>query len=267
VEQFLLPLLGLAVGLVLALTGAGGAIIAAPLLVFGLGLKLAQAAPVALLAVTIAAGTGAILGFLTGELRYKAAGLMALAGLAASPVGLWLAQRTPDRPLLVLFAAVLAGVAARTALQASRELSGRQSSRPALPPCRIDPAIGRLHWNTRCAWVLAWVGALAGLLSGLLGVGGGFVMVPALLMATDLPTRAVMATSMGVIALVSAGGVASAAIAGWIDVSTAWPFALGALIGMLSGRAWSRRLSGPRLQQGFAALSGLVAVALVWRAA
>ena len=69
--------IGLFIGLVLALTGAGGSILAIPLLVFGLNLSLTQAAPIALLAVMLASSIGAIQGLHKGIVRYKTALLMA----------------------------------------------------------------------------------------------------------------------------------------------------------------------------------------------
>ena len=65
--------LGGCVGLILGLTGAGGAIMAVPLLVFGLHLQVAQAAPIALLAVGLSAALGAVLGLRKGQVRYRAA--------------------------------------------------------------------------------------------------------------------------------------------------------------------------------------------------
>jgi uncharacterized membrane protein YfcA len=257
------PVLGVVVGAVLGVTGAGGAIIAVPLLVFGLQLSMAQAGPVGLLAVAVAATLGAALGLHAGLLRYRAAGLMALAGLAASPAGFWLAQRIPNAPLTAVFAMVLTGVAWRGLRQASRELRGVGSSRPALPPCRLDVTTGRLHWNGACARAMVLAGAIAGFLSGLLGVGGGFVLVPTLLAFTDLPMKAVIATTMGVLAIVSAGGVANASLAGQVPWAVAGPFTLGAVAGMLIGRVGASRLSGPRLQQGFAILSLLIAAGLL----
>lgn len=262
----LAPALGLVVGFVLALTGAGGAIIAVPLLVFGLQLTMAQAAPVGLLAVAVAAGLGAALGWRAKVLRYRAAAVMAVAGLVASPAGLWLGQRLPNAPLTVLFAVVLAAVAWRTLGQARREMRGEVLSRPAAPPCRLDPKQGRLHWNFACARALLLAGGTAGFLSGLLGVGGGFVLVPTLLAFTDLPMKAVVATTMGVLALVSAGVVINASVAGQVPWAIALPFAAGAVTGLLVGRLFASRLSGPRLQQGFAILSLAIAASLLVRA-
>lgn len=263
----LAPAFGLVVGLVLALTGAGGSIIAVPLLVFGLGLSLSQAAPVGLLAVALSAATGAALGLRAKVLRYKAAGLMAAAGSLASPVGLWLAQRVSNAALTVLFAIVLFAVASRMLVQASHDLRGAARPAPRQPPCRLDPVTGKLQWNVTCGRCLVLAGAAAGLLSGLLGVGGGFIVVPTLLATSDLPMKSIVATSLGVVALVSLTGVLSAMAAGYMPWAVAWPFAAGALAGVLLGRTFAARLAGPRLQQGFALLSLGIAASLLAKAA
>lgn len=260
------PVLGALVGGVLALTGAGGVILAVPLLVFGLGLSMSQAGPIALLAVALAAGIGAALGWRQGVLRYRAAALMAAAGVAASPAGLWLAQRIPNQPLTVLFALVLAGVSLRMLTQAARQLRGQADEAAPAAPCLVDEAAGRLRWNPACALRLAAAGAGAGFLSGLLGVGGGFVIVPALLAVSNLPMRAVTATSLGVLALVSSGAVLQSALAGRLAVDLALLFAAGALGGLLLARGTAERLAGPRLQQVFAIVSLLIAAGLLTRA-
>ncbi len=257
--------LGSAVGLILALTGAGGAIVAVPLLIFGLHLSVSQAAPVALLAVGLSAGLGAALGLREGKVRYKAAALMALCGVLLSPLGVWAAQRVPNTPLTLLFAVVLAYVAIRMFRQARATTPAVPSPPPAAPPCNLDAVRGRLIWTLPCARTLASWGAAAGFLSGLLGVGGGFVIVPALRRATDLPMQTIVATSLAVIALVSAGGVVASAIGGHVDWQIAVPFGAGALAGMLAGRGFARHLAGPALQQGFAGFAAIVAIGLAVR--
>lgn len=89
--------LGLVIGAILALTGAGGGILAVPLLVFGLGLSMVEAAPVGLLAVGLAASVGALLGLRQGIVRYRAAGFVAGIGILLTPWGCgWpIACRTP----------------------------------------------------------------------------------------------------------------------------------------------------------------------------
>lgn len=257
--------LGSVVGLILALTGAGGAIVAVPLLIFGMHLSVSEAAPVALLAVGLSAGLGAMLGLREGRVRYKAAGLMALCGVLVSPFGIWVAHRVPNTPLTLLFAVVLGYVAIRMFRQARGIAPASASPRGAAPPCHLDTTTAKLIWTLPCARALAASGIGAGFLSGLLGVGGGFVIVPALRRATDLPMQTIVATSLAVIALVSTGGVVASAIGGHVDWHIALPFAGGALTGMLAGRRFARRLAGPALQQSFAAFSGVVALGLIVR--
>jgi hypothetical protein len=256
--------LGLVVGIILALTGAGGGILAVPLLVFGAGVTLVQAAPIGLMAVGMAAALGAVLGLQQGIVRYRAAMLVAAVGMLLSPVGLLLAHRIENRWLSVLFAVVLLLVGCRAVARAYR--TAPELRPPGICPCVRDPATGRFIWTTQCARALAFSGAVAGLLSGLLGVGGGFVMVPALQRYTDLAMQSIVATSLAVIALVSATGVAASAAAGNVDWQVAAPFSIGALAGMLGGRMLASRLAGPHLQAGFGAVSGLVACGMLARA-
>jgi uncharacterized membrane protein YfcA len=257
--------LGLAIGVILALTGAGGGILAVPALVFGAQQTVAQAGPVGLLAVGMAAALGAILGLRAGTVRYRAAMLISAAGMVLSPIGLWLAQRIDNRWLSLVFAIVLLLVAYRTYRQAGAAPSGTCAALDDAPPCIRNAATGRFRWTAPCARALALSGGVAGVLSGLLGVGGGFVMVPALRRYTDLAMQSVVATSLAVIALVSTTGVVSSAVAGTLDWGVALPFCAGALGGMASGRLVAGRLAGPLLQRGFALLSLLVAVGMIAR--
>ncbi|MCD5992127.1 sulfite exporter TauE/SafE family protein [Pseudomonas sp. CDFA 602] len=251
--------LGAVIGAVLALTGAGGGILAVPLLVFGLGLSIVEAAPVALLAVGLAAGVGAVLGLRQGIVRYRAAGYIAGIGVVVAPLGLWLAHRLPNTPLALLFSLVLVYACSRILIKASRELrEGAPPPRSAILPCVLNPLQGRLRWTMPCLRALTFTGAASGLLSGLLGVGGGFVIIPALTRYSDLDIKSVMATSLAVIALVSTGSVITASLGGVMHWSVGVPFALGAIAGLAAGRRVACYLAGPRLRQLFA-VCGIVA--------
>lgn len=258
--------LGLAVGSILALTGAGGAILAVPLLVFGLGLGVAEAAPVALLAVALAASIGALMGLRRGIVRYKAAMVMSGFGLCLSPLGIWTAAHMANRPLAVAFSLVLFYVAVNMYRQAHRELRGFQAENHAGTPCQIDETRGKLAWTLPCFRAMVLSGITAGFLSGLLGVGGGFVIVPALRKVTNLPIRSIIATSLAVITLVSLGGVIGSTLAGSMNWAIAIPFAAGAFAGMLGGRAIGEKLRGPRLQQAFSVFAFAVAASMLIKA-
>lgn len=259
-------LLGAVVGLVLALTGAGGGILAVPLLVFGLHLDMAQAAPVALTAVAVAAALGAGLGLREGIVRYRAAALIGAAGVASAPAGIWLAKNIPDRPLMIGFAGILVYVAVRMFHATGPSGDGAAATRPAAPPCALDLHSGRLAWTRPCARALACTGIVSGLCSGLLGVGGGFVVVPALTRLTALDPRSIGASSLAVIALVSLGAVGGAAAQGTIAWELAVPFAAGAALALLAARRAAARWSGARLQRAFALTCVIVAALLVGKA-
>jgi uncharacterized membrane protein YfcA len=258
--------LGALVGLLLALTGAGGGILAVPLLVFALHLGLAQAAPIGLLAVGLAAAMSASLGLRDGIVRYRAALLMGGLAMALAPLGVVAAQRVPNTPLTIAFAAVLALSAWRMWQRAHRALRPpADAPAHATLPCVLDARDGRLVWTRPCAQALAFTGAFAGILSGMLGVGGGFVIVPALTRFTELSARSIVATSLAVIALASIGGVGAAAWKGAIAWDIALPFAIGSVLASLLARMIASRVAGPRLQQGFALVSMGVAVLLLVR--
>lgn len=254
-------LLGLVVGTILGLTGAGGAILSVPLLGFFLHLSVAQAAPIGLTAVTLSAGIGAVLGLRARVLRYKAALLIAGTGLILSPIGIWLAHQLPNSLLVIVFTVVLLWVSRNMWLQAKREQAGLQD--PIGPPCQLDQRVGRFIWNLPCARALMASGALAGFFSGMLGVGGGFIIVPSLKRFTDLPLHSVVATSLGVLTLVSLGGVVFSNFYGSMDWSLALPFSLGSVSGLLLGRTLGKYLPETLVQQGFSIFASIVGIAML----
>lgn len=258
-------LFGLAIGLVLGLTGAGGGILAVPALVIGLGWSLPQATPVALLAVGLAAALGAVDGLRKRLVRWRAALLMATLGVLFSPLGVHAAHVLPQKALMTLFAIAMLAASTRLLLQ-GRASSDEGAGRPAFEKnCMLSPETGRLHWTRRCAMTLAGIGSVSGLLTGMLGVGGGFLIVPAFRQWTDIRMHSVVATSLLVVALVSIGATVSALGAG-AHVSRIGAFFIGAsMIGMAGGRVVAPHLPGQRLQIGFALLAAGVALFLLER--
>jgi uncharacterized membrane protein YfcA len=108
------------------------------------------------------------------------------------------------------------------------------------------------------------VGLLTGILSGLFGVGGGFIIVPALVLVSGMAMHRAVATSLVVIALVSTSGVLSYLIAGRpLELILTGLFVVGGMVGMTLGTRWSRRLTGPVLQQGFAVVLVVVAAFVI----
>ena len=255
--------LGIAIGVVLGATGAGGAILSVPLLTLVLHLSVNQAGPIGLLAVTVASSIAAILGLREGIVRYKAAALMAATGLLLSPAGFYLAHRVPNTPLVVLFVFVLIWVATRMWRNPQPSLDVPSAISEPTFSCEQSASSGKFIWTLPCARALALTGGIAGFLSGLIGVGGGFIVVPSLKANTNLEMRSVVATSLAVIALVSAGGVAVSASHGGLDWSLGLPFTLGTVLGMLVGRYLGKQIPQQMLSRGFATLAFIAAALML----
>jgi hypothetical protein len=237
----------------------------------GMGWTLPQAAPVALLAVCAAATFGTIVAWDRTHVRFRAAALMGLLAVVTAPIGVCVASIVPLPLLTLLFSVVLALVGARMLLQAARTPAEAGIVRATVAgegPTERGHWIpvnehGRIVWGARTAVAVGGIGALTGLLAGLLGVGGGFVIVPALRMASGLSMHSAVATSLMAIALISAIAAAGAVAQGvHVDWSAAPGFVLGALAGMLAGRRLAPRIAGPRLQQAFAVVMLTVAAVL-----
>lgn len=264
--DLLAPGIGVICGLLLGLTGAGGGVIAVPLLSVGLGMPLVQAAPLALLAVALTASMAAVFGLRRGIVRYRAAMVIAAAGLLVAPLGLWAGRHAPEAVLWWIFSGVLLIVAWRMHRAAVRDPHeyGPLGAASDAPLCPRDDDTGRFIWKRRVAAVMAGIGSLAGGLSGLLGVGGGFVIVPSLRAVSSLDMHAAIATSLMAIALIAIGTVAWALLGGHdFDWPEAGGYIAGTVVGTALGRALAPRLPARRLQQGFAAMLVVVAVALL----
>lgn len=248
-------------GVALGLTGAGGGILAIPLLTFGARLSHAQAAPIALLAIALAAGLGAGMGLREGVVRYRAALLIGGVGMLVAPAGVWLANRTPQSLLTVGLALVMT-LSAFTMFRRSLHRGVERQTSTALPPCYWSVDTGQFVWNWLCGSVMAGIGLVTGALSGLLGVGGGFLLVPAFTRFSNLKVESIVSTSQAVIALVSAAGAMAAATQRDLEWSVALPFTMAAMGALLMVRGLARQLPVQIVQRGFALLSGGIALTL-----
>lgn len=259
--MILLSGLGLLIGATMGLTGAGGGILAVPALMLALDRPLAEIAPLALLTVALSASVGVWGGLREGLVRYRAALLMAVAGIPFTALGVrlgaWLGGPWRDG----LFIALMLYVGVR---------QWRRRTAEQLPlACELrrplDASAGRIAWSWTSAAFVTAIGAGTGLAAGLLGVGGGFIIVPLLQRLSNISPQGIIATALLVIALVSGGGVLVAVAHGaTLPLEIALPFVGAALLGMLAGRRLARRLSASVLQGGFAVLVFAVAVAMAY---
>lgn len=269
--------LGAAIGAVLGALGGGGAILTVPVLVYLLG-ESAQAATAGSLVVV---GTTAALGALghsrRGDVRWRTGVAFAAAGVVAAWAGAQ-ANRFVDPDLLMLLFAGLVLVAATGMLTRRAGACGRPPGvdaavdRPRLadvprdggttmlaPPRPVPTAVvTEPSAATRVGKVVA-AGLLVGALTGFFGVGGGFVVVPALVLVLRLPMTAAVGTSLVVVALNSAVALAARGGHAPVDWTVVLPLTVAAVLGTVLGQRLARRVSMCALSRAFAAL--LVGVA------
>lgn len=268
--------LGLLVGLVIGGLGGGGSILTVPVLVFALGLSAQEATTGSLVIVGITAVVASIGHGRNGNTRWKTGLLVAAAGVPSSVLGTHLNRLVDENTLLLAFAALMLVAAAGMLLRARpHHDEASEDERPEVsghgPRGGTATAVSTKAPATRtargAAMRLAVAGLLIGFLTGFLGVGGGFVIVPALVVGLGLPMPAAVGTSLLVISLNSA--VALVARTG--HSTFAWeaivPFTLAAVTGSLFGKRIADRVAGATLTRAFAVLLVAVAVYVATRAA
>jgi len=248
---------GLVTGLSLGLTGGGGAIFAVPLLVYGSGLHARQATIVSVIAVGATAFVGFLMRYRKNQVEIKPGFAFAATGMMAAPVGDWVGDRLPDSLVMTLFGGIMLIVSARMWKNAIKPADAfipveNVDCETCGPSCPHDPQ-GRLRVTSRCARLLGVTGLAVGLLTGLFGIGGGFVIVPALVLLAHMDLKNAVGTSLLGITLVSLSAIAGVFISGdVVPYEVAGLFLAGSLAGMWAGTALGRRVGGPKLQKGFA---------------
>lgn len=258
--------LGIFVGMVLGLTGAGGGILAVPALITGMGWSMQQAAPVALIAVAGSAAIGSLEGFRRKLVRYRAAAWMAVVGVPFTAIGAAVARATSQRWLMGLFALIMLFVAFRF-FRSGRSVEIDVDEASALRLGRLNPETGRFDWTWPTVILIGAIGATTGFMAGLLGVGGGFVIVPMLRRYTNVPIHGIVATSLFVISLVGIGGVVTALLHGVdLPMQICLLFTAATALGVAIGRYVSTYLPPHRVQQGFATVLVIVALGLILKA-
>ncbi len=237
----MIPLLcALLIGAALAVFGAGGSIVTVPVLVYGAGLDAHRAAGTSLMVVGLVALIGALAKHWAPKLR--TALVFGAAGMVGALPGAWLNHHVPGLAVLVGFALTLLAAAWRMG--------------------RAAAATTRTRDCAHAGRALA-AGAAVGVATGFFGVGGGFLIVPALTLLLGLPMPAAVATSLLIIALNSAVGVFAHGAYGAVDWRLGLEFAAAALIGAVAVAPFARRWSVRSLQRAFAGLLAAIGLAML----
>lgn len=247
-HDLFLPLLGLITGLLLGALGSGGSILALPAFVYAAGLPVKSGVATSLAVVGASSLIGALLarrrchtyGCPGQEVDTRVALLFALGGIVGSFGGARLAGLLTDRTQMLLFAGVMIA-AAMGMLRRTKDKDESPSHRPDRP-----------------LWLVPTLGLGVGLLTGVVGVGGGFLIVPALTLLAGVPVKRAASTSLWIIAANSATGMFGYLGHTQVAWGVASLFLVVSILGMVMGQYIARTAKPQGLQIVFAVFLVLV---------
>lgn len=233
-----------AIGVSLGLLGGGGSILAVPVLVYVAGFDAKESVAMSLAIVGSTSLVGSLLHAREGRLDLKVAATFGGAGVVGAYFGAGLTGMVAGGMLLLIFAALMFVVAALMLARKDKGAAEDEAQR------------GKGLLPTLLA------GGSVGVLTGFLGVGGGFLVVPALVLFAGLPMRLAVGTSLLVIAINSAAGFVGHFGEGGLHASLTLLFTAAAVAGTFIGERYARRVSAARLRRMFAYFVMTVALLL-----
>ncbi|WP_322740109.1 sulfite exporter TauE/SafE family protein [Sphingomonas sp. S1-29] len=231
------------IGLILGVVGGGGSILAVPLLVYGVGVGSAHAAiGTAAVAVAVNAFASTVGHARAGRVKWRCAAVFAASGMIGAAIGAEIGKAIDGQRLLALFGVLMIGVGLsmlrkRRTLEAPNVRLTRDSAATLLP--RLIP-----------------IGLTVGLAAGFFGIGGGFLIVPGLILATAMPLPYAIGTSLVVITALGLTTATSYVVSGLVD----WPVTALLVAGGVVGTAIGMLLASPLatrkhlLERGFAGM-------------
>lgn len=224
--------LGFGIGLSLGLLGGGGSLLTVPALIYLAGQTPRAAVTTSLVIVGANSMVGALFHGSLRRLDWKVALVFGSAGMLVSYLSANISNQIAPELLLAAFAFLMIGIGTMLLTRQPKEEVFEHVSKPL--------------------WLVLTSGAGVGLLTGIFGVGGGFLVVPALVMLVGLPVQVAVGTSLVVIAMNSAAGFLGHVGDGSIDWMVTLVFTSSGLLGTFSGMKLSQRLSSSKLQKAFA---------------
>jgi uncharacterized membrane protein YfcA len=243
---------GAAVGFSLGLIGGGGSILAVPLLLYVVGVAEPHIAiGTSAFAVAVNAFVNLISHWRAGTVKWRCAILFAAAGALGAAIGSSLGKLMDGERLIFLFALVMIG--AGIAMLRSRRPEGKADVQLTMP----------------VAVKLAGGGIAAGTLSGFFGIGGGFLIVPCIMLGSGMPLLNAIGSSLFAVGVFGVTTAANYALSGFVDWRVAGEFIIGGAIGGFFGMKLAIRLASQRraLTYVFVAIVFTVAVYMLARSA
>jgi len=250
--DWLLALLsGGLVGLLLGSTGGGGSLVAIPLLVYVVGIPVQKATAMSLIVVGYSALFGAWQENRQKRVHIPAALVFSFTGMLGAWIGAQGQQLVHETVVLFLFGHLLVLISVWTFFQPQKDQGN-------------DVPTGcAKHFSWPCAFKASAIGWGVGLLTGFFGIGGGFLIVPALMILLEFPIRLAIGTSFLIIALISMGGVVGHLKLAALDFLLTGLVLLGSVLGLVFGSRVTRLMSAKHLSRGVAILIGAIGLGLI----
>lgn len=257
---FVPALVGVLIGIASGLLGIGGGTVMVPIFRLAFGMSATMSTATSLFAIIPTSISGAI-SHVKGKTCIPALGIAAgLGGACLSPVGVWLAQLSPDW-LVMLAAAIIIGYSAINMFKKAFKL------RPAgQPAAGVDAAASTADDSSLSRKQLlqgAAIGLVAGLASGYVGVGGGFIMVPLMLSIIGIPMRKASGTSLIAVMILAIPGVIEQGIIGNINYLAGIAIVIGTIPGAVIGARLVTKVPERTLRLLFGCFLIVAAVMLV----
>jgi uncharacterized protein len=238
---------GLAIGIALGMLGGGGSVLAVPVLVYVFGQSVHEATTASLVVVTAAAVAGGLGHARGGRVCWRHAGAFTVAALPGVVAGTALGNAVGGTALIAAFALLMLMAAVATWRKATTGAAPADgTAESACPPLLLRRDVA--------------AGLLVGALTGFFGVGGGFLIVPALSIVLALSMRLAVGTSLAIITTTSIMGLAVHLLAGRdLDAAVTGAMTVAGVAGALAGAAVAGRVPQAVLSRGFAGLLAAVA--------
>jgi uncharacterized membrane protein YfcA len=221
------------VGISLGLLGGGGSILTVPLLAYVAGMEAKQAIATSLLVVGTTSAVGAISHARAGRVQWRTALLFGATAMAGAYAGGHLAKFIPGTVLLIGFAVMMVA----TAIAMLRGRKGAAAARPLSDKLPVAKIVAE--------------GIVVGLVTGMVGAGGGFLVVPALVLLGGLSMPIAVGTSLVVIAMKSFAGLAGYLSVVQINWGVAAMVTGAAVLGGLIGARFAGAVNPDILRKGF----------------
>ncbi len=247
--------LGLLVGVTLGTLGGGGSILTVPALVYAIGESPQRATTASLVIVGVTALTGAAGHARAGRVRWGSGLAFGVIGVGGSVLGSALNNLVNPNVLLLAFAGL---VLLTAAVMMQRSARRRSTPRSASRAAGGGPTVKRML-------EVVVVGSMVGFMTGFFGVGGGFVVVPGLVLALGFSMPEAVGTGLLVIAINSVIALAARGGVGSLDWAIVAPFAVAAMAGSLVGYRVAGRVPAAQLERIFAVLLVVLAIYMASR--